>query len=311
MTVPLWERERRWPLMRPFVYYLVENFVKPDWIPERRIVDFSAGLGDLTAYLAANGARHTIATVPETDVTPPATLPGVEWRGGVLASRIGAAFDRDSIDLFCARMVFQFPRWEDERVDVDSMLAQIHSILAPGGRVVVASHAFFPLQNYPSLANEKDGAELVARLRAMAADAPGDAHEILREDARRLGALAEMVQYLGLPPRMSSTGVTGYGLRVPALVDSFIRAGFVLERVEDVEPFTYPRETWRRFDTEEDAIRELGETVFAIKRRWLLDPAAADPYERPLIVSQMLEDIRRHVDVVAVPIVRVVAVKNA
>jgi SAM-dependent methyltransferase len=309
MSIPLWERERRWPLMRPFVYYLVEDFVPPDWIPGSRIVDFSAGLGDLTAYLLDHDAEHVIATVPETDFSAPLERARLDWRTGVLASRISEAFEPESVDLFCARMVFQFPRWEDEGVDVDVMLEQIAKVLAPGGRVLVATHAFFPLQNYPSLANEHDSELLLARLRQMADEAPGDAHEILAEDARRLGGLAEMVQYLGLPPRWSDSGRTGYGLRVPALVNSFLRGGYELEVVEDVEPFTYPLATWERFDSEEETIRELGAEVFSIKRRRLLSPAAADPYLRPGVVLEMLEEIRRVVDVVTVPIVRVAARK--
>jgi hypothetical protein len=190
------------------------------------------------------------------------------------------------------------------------MLRQIRGVLAPGGRLVIASHAFFPLQNYPSLTNEHDSELLLARLRAMADEAPGEVHEILTEDARRLGGLAEMVQYLGLPPRWSDTARTGYGLRVPSLVDSFLRAGYDLEAVEDVEPFTYPLGTWQRFDTDEDEVRRLGEAVFSIKAAHLGSGEAFDTYERPGVIAAMLEEIRRHVEVVMVPIVRVVARKR-
>jgi SAM-dependent methyltransferase len=295
--------------MRPFVYYLMEDFVPPSWVKGTRAVDFSAGLGDLTAYLLDNQAAHVIATVPEADFTPPLRHDRMEWRTDVLASRIADSIEPNSVDLFCARMVFQFPRWEDEGVDVDVMLRQIHQVLAPGGRVVVATHAFFPLQNYPSLANEHDSELLLARLRAMADEAPGDAHEMLVEDARRLGGLVEMVQYLGLPPRWSDTARTGYGLRVPALVNSFLQAGYDLEVVEDVEPFTYPLATWQRFATDEEEIRRLGEKVLAMKAERLARPDALDPYERPGIIAGMLDEIRRHVDVVTVPIVRIAARK--
>ncbi len=308
-TVPLWERERRWPLMRPFVYYLMENFAPPSLVAGARAVDFSAGLGDLSRYLVAGGAASVIATVPEASLDQASAVDGVEWRPGVLASRIRESFAPGSVDLFCARMVFQFPRWEDGRVDVDVMLDQIRDVLAPGGRIVIASHAFFPLQTYSSLATEKDSEALVAKLVSLATGAPRDVHEILTEEAQRLAGLAEMVQYLGLPPRDSSAGMTGYGLRVPLLVDSFIRSGLTLEAVDDAEPFTFPLGVWERFETAEAEVRRLGAEVMAIKRRWLLSPEAADPYTRPGAVRSMLREIRRQIPVVWVPIVRIVARK--
>ena len=103
--------------------------------------------------------------------------------------------------------------------------------------------------------------------------------------------------------------MTGYGLRVPLLVNSFIRTGFQLEIVEDVEPFTYPLGVWARMESEERQVRELGEVIFAIKRRWLLSPEAADPYTRPHAMHSMLQDTRWEIPIVSVPIVRIVARK--
>ena len=302
--IPLWERERNWPLMRPFVYHLVENFVAPSWITGKRVVDFSTGLGDLTNYMAAHDPASIVATVPEP--TAPRRA-GVQMIGGVLASRIAESLPAASVDLFCARMVFQFPRWEDEMVDVDAMLEQIARVLAPGGRIVIASHAFFDLQTLSSLENELDSEALLERLVTLAAGAPRDVHEILTEEAQRLTGLTELVRYLGLPPRESPTGDTGYGLRVPALINSFVRAGYRLEIVDDIEPFTYPLGVWEQFAHHADEMAELGASVFAIKRRWLLDERYQDPYLRPAILKRMVQEIRWIVPIVRVPIVRVVA----
>lgn len=310
MDIPLWERERHWPLVRPFVYYLTENFVDPGWVAGKRVVDFSAGLGDLSGYMAGLGPKRLIATVPEPELANPATIAGVEWRAGVLASHIAEAFEPESVDLFCARMVFQFPRWEDGQVDVDVMLEQIRPVLAPGGRIVIASHAFFPLQNYSSLDSERDSGALLERLVDLAAGAPRDVHEILTEEAQRLAGLTELVKYLGLPPRESSYGTTGYGLRIPALVDSFIRGGFALEVVDDIEPFTYPLGIWEQLEAEPERIGELGRAVFDIKHRWLVDERGRDTYRRPALIERMLQEIRWLVPIVWVPIVRVAATKR-
>ena len=292
--------------MRPFVYYLTENFLPPEWVAGRRVVDFSTGLGDLAAYSVQHGAASVVATVPEADPPGPPTA-GVDLRAGVLASRISERLEPESVDVFCARMVFQFPRWEDEGVDADVMLRQIATVLAPGGRVVVASHAFFPLQNYDSLQDERDSERLLNRLVDLAAGAPRDVHEILTEEAQRVSGLTEMVRYLGLPPRESSTGSTGYGLRVPALVSSFIDAGLTVDVVDDVEPFTFPLGVWERFDDDADGVRRLGSAVFDIKRRWLTDDRFGDVYGRPALIRRMLQEIRWLVPIVWTPIVRIVA----
>ena len=310
MDIPLWERQRHWPLMRPFVYYLTENFIESAWVTGKRVVDFSAGLGDLSSYMAGLGPTRLIATVPEPELANPAPIDGVEWRPGVLASHIAESLEPESVDLFCARMVFQFPRWEEGEVDVDVMLEQIRPVLAPEGRIVIASHSFFPLQNYSSLDNESDSEALLDRLVGLAAGAPRDVHEILTEEAQRLAGLTELVKYLGLPPRESSYGTTGYGLRIPALIDSFIQCGLTLEVVDDIEPFTYPLGIWEQLESEPDRIRELGEAVFAIKHRWLVDERSLDAYRRPALIERMLQEIRWLVPIVWVPIVRVVATKN-
>jgi SAM-dependent methyltransferase len=308
--LPLWERERHWPLMRPFVYYLVENFVPPAWIPGRRVVDFSAGMGDLAAYMAANDPASLTVTVPDTDLPKPASLPAsARWRTGVLASHIADGFPEGSVDLFCARMVFQFPRWEDGEVDPDVMLRQIIRVLAPGGRLVIATHAFFSLQTYPSLESEADSDALLMRLTDLAAGAPRDIHEILTTEAQRIAGRTEMVRYLNLPPRLGTSGMTGYGLKIPMLVDSFIQAGFQLEVVEEAEPFTYPLGIWTILDEDPEWVHTLGREVFATKRRHLTGPEAAAKYRRPHLIKRLLQEVRWLVPIVWVPIVRIAATR--
>ena len=95
MDIPLWERQRHWPLMRPFVYYLTENFIESAWVTGKRVVDFSAGLGDLSSYMAGLGPTRLIATVPEPELANPAPIDGVEWRPGVLASHIAESLEPD------------------------------------------------------------------------------------------------------------------------------------------------------------------------------------------------------------------------
>ncbi|MBT8198397.1 MAG: hypothetical protein KJO84_07835 [Acidimicrobiia bacterium] len=307
-STPLWERDRHWPLMRPFVYYLVENYIPPAWIQGKRVVDFSAGLADLAPYLASNDPASLTLTVPDEGLPAPADLPnGTAWIDGVLASRLSESLPAESVDLFSARMVFQFPRWEDGGVDVDVMLEQIVPILAPGGRLVITTHAFFPLQRFPSLASERDSDAMLMRLTELAAGAPHDIHEILTTEAQRIAGLTEMVTYLGLPPRLGSDGTTGFGLKIPMLVESFVRSGLILETVEEVEVFTYPLGMWHQFETHGDFVGELGRDVFATKRRHLAEPI--DPYKRPSVVRSMLQEVRWRVPIVWVPIVRVVARK--
>ena len=62
-----WERSRAWHLVRPLVYYLREDFVAPELAADADVLDFSAGLGDLSEYLVASGARSVVATRPESE----------------------------------------------------------------------------------------------------------------------------------------------------------------------------------------------------------------------------------------------------
>ncbi len=66
-----WELQRRWETVRYLVYYLVENLVPPELIPGADIIDFSVGLGDLSAHMAGHAPRSLIATSPEAADPPP------------------------------------------------------------------------------------------------------------------------------------------------------------------------------------------------------------------------------------------------
>ena len=227
-----------------------------------------------------------------------------------MASRIAETIEPDSVDLFCARMVFQFPRWEDEGVDVDVMLRQIHRVLAPGGRLVIASHTFFPLQNYPSLANEHDSELLLTRLRAMADEAPGDVHEILAEDARRLGGLVEMVQYLGACRRDGRTRhAPGMDCGCRHSSTHSCEPATTSKRSKTWSRSPIPLATWQRFDTDEDEVHDSERRCSPSKR-----PAsvAVTPSTGTSARGHCCDvgGDPQHVDVVTVPIVRVVATKR-
>ena len=254
-----WEATRSWHLMRPLVYYLVENFVSPDMAAGARALDFSAGLGDLSRYLLDNGA-DVISTLPEQN--PPDD--DLFWKPGVAAGNIAESFDPGSFDVATARMVFQFPTWEGDRADPDTLAEEFAEVLVPGGHLVLAFHEF-RVSHDP-------------------------------------GALA-MVDYLGLPPREGPHGETGHGLKVPMLVTTLQNRGFDIEVAEHAEPFTFPT---RLSSLDDTAVRRLGETVMRTKRNYLVERAPGT-YERPAVISEMLEELTCQFEFATWPIVRIVA----
>lgn len=308
MTATDWERSRRWELTRRFVYYLVENFTPREWIRGQRTVDFSGGLGDLGRYLTESGARSVTVTVPEAGRPRAPGLPsGVNWIGGVTATRIEDALGPESTDLFCARMVFQFPTWEGDRTDPDSMLEHIAAVLAPRGRAVVAVHDFFSLHP-PSIGHHHSIDDLLAEVEEQARETLESSTGISRDHAERLIGLVEMVRFLGLPPREGPLGTTGFGLKIPMLVESMVRAGLRIEHAEHLEPFTYPVGVPQRLVAETATLAALGDRVMEIKRRAFGSPRI-DPHLLPGVIRKVVKDVSALTPVVTVPIVRLVGRK--
>lgn len=258
-----WETTRSWHVMRYLVYYLVEDFVPPEWVADTRILDFSAGLGDLSRYLREAGAAAVVPTTPD----PQAPTDDLDWRTGISAGRLASSFEPASFDLATARMVFQFPTWEGDSADPDSLAEEFAAILRTGGRLVIAFHQFETI------------------------------------DADTDHGRAALVRYLGLPPREGPHGETGYGLKVPMLVTTLQNRGFDIEVAEHVEPFTFPAGSTAMSD---QVLTDLGTRVMAIKRRHLVERAPGT-YERPGVIREMLEELSELFDFVTWPIVRVVA----
>ncbi len=266
--------------MRWLVYYLLEDLVPPAMVSGSNVLDFSAGLGDLSAYMVAQGARSVIATRPEP--TPGDYVEGVEWVTGVAAGNLVERLGGREFDLAVARMVFQFPTWEGDRADPDTMAAEFIEVLKPGGRLVIAFHEFVAIEDGPF------GQELP------------DVEEVLqvRPD------LAAVVRYLNLPPREGPLGQTGFGLKVPMLISSLVANGFAIETASHVEPFTFPTDVEALSDSE---IEQLGNRVMDLKAR--LIGHVADPYERPGRIRKLILELAGTMPHVAWPIVRIVARK--
>lgn len=295
-----WELQRNWDIVRYLVYYLVEDLVAPDLIPGNDVIDFSAGLGDLSEYIFANNPNSLLASSPD-DVLPPVSLdgkPGFQFLPGVRAGEIQQRFQASSTDLFLARMVFQFPTDEYDRIDVDGMLAQIHGVLRPGGRLIIASHEFTQLDDHiddETLSFEDYLQVLPARYAGRSAD--------------RINGLIELIRSIGIPPREGVHGQTGFGLKGLMAVDSFVRCGFQIESAAEIEDFTFPVGISQDLHLRPQYYRELGEKVFAIKQKQMHTPAFADKYTRPNVLRRILKDINQLHPFVTVPIFKIQAIK--
>jgi hypothetical protein len=262
--------------MRWLVYYLLEDLVPPEMAAGADILDFSAGLGDLSHYMAEAGARSVLATRPE----PEPGDEGVEWLTGVAAGNVVQRLGGRTFDLVVARMVFQFPTWEGDRADPDTMSAEFAEVIRPGGRLVVAFHEFVAIEEQPQ-----------------GPDIP-DIEEVLASRPE----LAQVVRFLNLPPREGPFGQTGFGLKIPMFINSLVATGYAIESTSHVEPFTFPLHLDRYTDTDLDA---LIPEVMEIKKRWLAN--ATDPYAHPGAIRRMLSELAPRMPHVAWPIARVVA----
>ncbi len=305
----VWEHARDWSLILPFVYYQRENFIPEGLVTGRDVVDYSAGLGDLSEYVWTLSPSSLIATAPEPDAPRPPLLPdSVVWKSGVGAGRIAAELSEASADVILARMVIQFPTVESDAVDVDDILRQMHDVLRIEGSIVATTHSFFSLPRF-----EGDHSAVDDHLAAVEADVIPllDAEDaFVRGVAQETAGLIELVRYLDLPPREGPFGRTGFGLKIPMLVNSFVRQGFTVESVEVIEPFTFPIGLLGRIDEDLDLVKDLGAEVMSIKRRYLSSIDAADPYLRPSVLADMITEVRRLLPVTAVPIARVLATRR-
>lgn len=305
----VWEHDRGWELIRPFVYYQRENFLPEGIVEGRDVIDYSAGLGDLSAYAATLDPKSLIATAPEPHAPRPVALPdSAEWLTGVGAGHISEQLQANSADVVLARMVIQFPTIEKDAVDVDDILAQLHTVLRERGTIIITTHAHFSLPRF-----DGDHSRVDDHLSAVETDILPllDSEDAFtRGVARETAGLIELVRYLDLPPREGPFGGTGFGLKIPMLVNSFIRNGFTITDIGVIEPFTYPIGLQDSIASGDDSAMELGRKVMDIKRRHLTSTAASDPYQRPGVLADMIAEIRELLPITAVPIVRVCAIKK-
>ncbi len=295
-----WELQRNWEIVRYLVYYLVEDLVSPDLIPDRDVIDFSGGLGDLSAYLYAQRPSSLLMTSPD-DVRPPQELsgqPGFQFMPNLHATEIDTKIPTASADLFVARMVFQFPTEEGDRIDVDGMLSQVYRVLRPGGRLIMCSHEFTQLDDHV----DDFGLSYHEYLAAL----PG---HYGNRSADRVAGLIELIQAIGIPPREGIHGQLGFGLKGIMAVDSFVQCGFRIESAAEIEDFTFPVGISKDLHSRADYYRQLGERVFAIKRDLVCSPEFADKYMRPAVLKRILQRINQLHPFVTIPIFKIQAIK--
>jgi hypothetical protein len=294
-----WELQHNWDIVRYLVYYLIEDLVSPELIPGKDVIDFSTGLGDLSAYLFAKNPRSLTATSP--DDLPPGIFtdkPGIDFIPNLTAQSLSRKLQPASADLFVARMVFQFPTDQRDEIDVDGMLGQIYEILRPGGELIICSHEFTQLSDDP----EDWDLPLEDYLAVLPERYTGKHQDQVR-------GLIEMIRTIGLPPREGVHGQTGFGLKGFMAIDSFVQAGFRIMSAGEIEDFTYPVGISTDFNSRRKHYRELAQQVFAIKQQHILSPQFENKYTRPTALKTILREINQLHDFVSVPIFKIHATK--
>jgi hypothetical protein len=296
-----WELQRNWDIVRYIVYYLVEDLISPDQITGKDIVDFSSGLGDLSEYIYSHNPNSLIATSPD-DIPPPPSLedkPGFTFIPDLSAAQINKKLEPNSVDLFVARMVFQFPTDEDDRIDIDGMLNQIFAVLRPGGQLVICSHEFTQLNDDPECW-DLPLKDYLGRLTDTYTD----------REAARVRGLIELIEAIGLPPREGVHGQTGFGLKGLMAVDSFVNAGFKIKSAAEIEDFTFPVGISRDLVERRDYYVQLAEKVFDVKRSRINTTDFENKYARPALLKNILSELNQLHPFVTVPIFKIVAARN-
>jgi SAM-dependent methyltransferase len=295
-----WELQRNWDIVRYLVYYLIEDLVPPGLISGKDVIDFSAGLGDLSTYLYSHNPRSLTATSPD-DFIPEvfADKAKIDFIPHVPANALLQKLLPNSADLFVARMVFQFPTDQRDAIDVDGILAQIHEILRPGGELIICSHEFTQLGD---TAEEDWGLPLEDYLAALP-----DRYTGVQQEKTR--GLIEMIKAIGLPPREGVHGQTGFGLKGIMAIDSFVQAGFKIKSAGEIEDFTFPVGISTDFNTRREYYQILAKKVFAIKQQYILSPQFENKYTRTSVLKTILREINQLHNFVSVPIFKIHAVK--
>ncbi len=294
-----WELQRNWDIVRYLVYYLIEDLVPPELITGRDVVDFSAGMGDLSEYMLSHNPKSLTATSP--DEVPPDKLIGTlgfNFISNLTAQSMPQKLLPNSADLFVARMVFQFPTDQRDNIDVDGMLKQVFEILRPGGEIIICSHEFTQLSDMP----EDWDQPLDDYLMTMPDRFSGAQKE-------QMEGLVEMIRTIGLPPREGVHGQTGFGLKGFMAIDSFVQAGFRIKSASEIEDFTYPVGISKDLSSKREYYQNLADKVFSIKQKHIQSPAYQDKYSRPTALKNIMREIGKLHYFVSIPIFRIHAVK--
>jgi len=294
-----WELQRNWDIVRYLVYYLIEDLVPPELIPGKDVVDFSAGMGDLSEYMLSHKPKTLTATSPD-EIAPEYLMgtPEFNFISNLPAQSMSQKLLPNSVDLFVSRMVFQFPTDKRDNIDVDGMLKQVYEILRPGGEIIICSHEFTQLSDTP----EDWDQPLEDYLMTLSDRFTGAQKE-------RMEGMVEMIRTIGLPPREGVHGQTGFGLKGFMAIDSFVQAGFRIKSAGEIEDFTYPVGISKDFISKREYYQNLADKVFSIKQKYIQSPIYQDKYTRPSALKSILREIGQLHYFVSVPIFKIHAVK--